>query len=273
MPDQVHRRHAAQRRDPHQRAGGDGAFAAAQEPVPDRLRRLRRNWAAFPVLANQFSREQILRYVYEEAPTVVNEAKTRPADFVSEQRSQLTLAGIAQRRPRARPGGGRGLSTSPAARPRQKSRRRPSAHCWKASCRPKAACWRPTWPCATSARARPRKPADLGFTEFKRPHQVHARPESLPARARHRLHGPRHARRLRGALPRRQHALHRAVSARRRACATRARKSSRRCAPTSPRRTRRKSARILAGIPDPVGTFYRYGLAEEFTAAQGEPAG
>src|SRR5512133_1144257 len=35
-----------------------------------------------PGLANQFPREQILRYVYEEAPTVANEAKTRPAlDF------------------------------------------------------------------------------------------------------------------------------------------------------------------------------------------------
>src|SRR5512140_930462 len=31
-----------------------------------------------PSLANQFSREQLLSYVYEESPTVVNEAKTRP---------------------------------------------------------------------------------------------------------------------------------------------------------------------------------------------------
>ena len=31
-----------------------------------------------PSLANQFPREQILRYVYEETPTVVNDAKTRP---------------------------------------------------------------------------------------------------------------------------------------------------------------------------------------------------
>jgi F420-non-reducing hydrogenase small subunit len=31
-----------------------------------------------PSLANQFSKEQILRYVYEDAPTVVNETQTRP---------------------------------------------------------------------------------------------------------------------------------------------------------------------------------------------------
>ena len=30
--------------------------------------------------------------------------------------------------------------------------------------------------------------------------------------------------------------------------------------------------RALAGIPDPVGTFYRYGLARSLLRAQGQPA-
>ena len=42
-----------------------------------------------PGLANQFSREQLLRFVYEETPTIVNEAQTRP---------QLSRASSALRR-------------------------------------------------------------------------------------------------------------------------------------------------------------------------------
>ena len=37
-----------------------------------------------PALANQFSREQILKFNYEESPTVVNDAKTRPQPLVEE---------------------------------------------------------------------------------------------------------------------------------------------------------------------------------------------
>ena len=36
-----------------------------------------------PGLANQFSREQLLRYVYEEAPTVVNEQRPGPPSTAS----------------------------------------------------------------------------------------------------------------------------------------------------------------------------------------------
>ncbi len=44
-----------------------------------------------PSLANQFSREQILQYVYEGAPTMVNEAKTRPQLTFEEQGRQVHL--------------------------------------------------------------------------------------------------------------------------------------------------------------------------------------
>ena len=53
------------------------------------------------------------------------------------------------------------------------------------------------------------KPADLGFTGFKRPHQVVLDPNLCLLAQGHRLHGSRHPRRLRSALSRRQHALHR----------------------------------------------------------------
>ncbi len=45
-----------------------------------------------PSLANQFSREQLLRYVYEETPTIANEAKTRPQTSVKNNGHTLALA-------------------------------------------------------------------------------------------------------------------------------------------------------------------------------------
>lgn len=44
-----------------------------------------------PGLANQFSREHVLRYVYEESPTVVNTHKTRPQTGHRENGHHLTL--------------------------------------------------------------------------------------------------------------------------------------------------------------------------------------
>ena len=44
-----------------------------------------------PALANQFSREQILKFNYEDAPTVVNEKKTRPQLSTTEDGRTVTL--------------------------------------------------------------------------------------------------------------------------------------------------------------------------------------
>jgi F420-non-reducing hydrogenase small subunit len=44
-----------------------------------------------PSLANQFQREEILKYVYEEAPSVVNELKIRPLTKYNENGFQATL--------------------------------------------------------------------------------------------------------------------------------------------------------------------------------------
>jgi F420-non-reducing hydrogenase small subunit len=44
-----------------------------------------------PGLANQFSREQLLHYVYDEAPTVVNEGKTRPQTSTQNNGHNVTL--------------------------------------------------------------------------------------------------------------------------------------------------------------------------------------
>ena len=60
------------------RAGGDGASAPPQEPVSSSPTARAPSAAAFPVWRISFRASRFCSYVYEEAPTVVNEAKTRP---------------------------------------------------------------------------------------------------------------------------------------------------------------------------------------------------
>ena len=50
-----------------------------------------------PALANQFPREHILKFNYEDAPSVMNEKKTRPQLTFSEDGREPTPAGAAQR--------------------------------------------------------------------------------------------------------------------------------------------------------------------------------
>ena len=62
-----------------------------------------------PGLANQFPREQILKFNYEECPTVVNEQKTRPEVEFHRGRPHRQPACSPPCGPLARPGRGRGL--------------------------------------------------------------------------------------------------------------------------------------------------------------------
>ena len=213
-----------------------------------------------PGLANQFPREQILQFNYEQAPTLVNDGKTRPQLKFAEataakspcRRSTTSCARWTR--------WSRWIITFRAVRRRPRSPRPPSRRCWKASCRPKAPCWRPTSPCATNARAKSPSP-ELSFTEFKRPHQLLADPELCFLAQGVVCMGP----------------------ATRSGCGAQCTTGNMPCTgcfgPTS--RVRDQGLKImssvcanvapkeegdinkvLAGIPDPIGTFYRYGLAK-----------
>ena len=75
-----------------------------------------------PGLANQFPREQVLRYVYEEAPTMVNDAKTRPLLEFKDNGHTVTLpelslaTGVPKATPLAKHWPGSVLTVSPAGR-------------------------------------------------------------------------------------------------------------------------------------------------------------
>ena len=62
-----------------------------------------------PALANQFPREQILKFSYEDSPSTVNPGKTRPQIAFRGRGLHAAPARVPQRRPHAGSGRGRGL--------------------------------------------------------------------------------------------------------------------------------------------------------------------
>ena len=214
-----------------------------------------------PGLANQFPREQILKFDYEDAPTLVNEAKTRPQLKFRENGREVSLPALhnvvrsldqvvevdyyvpgcpptpkltkaaidALLEGKLPP---KGSVLAPGHRPvrRVPAQDRPSRPTLASpSSSGRISCWRTrtsvSWRKASSAWDRRR----AAVAEASAP------PATCPAPA---------------------------VSARPRGCATRVSKS---CPPLCANVASKEEgeiSKVLAGIPDPVGTFYRYGLAK-----------
>jgi len=212
-----------------------------------------------PALANQFEREQILRFNYEEAPSVVNEAKTRPQVAFEEQGRHPHLPELRQR-VRALdqvvdvdfyiPGCPPTPNLTKAAFEALLSGRLP----------PKGSVLAPDTALCEECDRKASKPADVAFVEFKRSHQKLIDPAKCMLAQGVVCMGP----------------------ATRSGCGAQCVSGNMPCTgcfgPTS--RVRDQGAKILSslcsnlaakdtegitktlsGIPDPVGTFYRYGMA------------
>ncbi len=256
----------------------DGSIAAAlvngavrtseQEEMARLLRRKGRVLIAYgacahlggiPSLANQFDREQILQYVYQDAPSVVNEGRTRPTLKHQEDGRAITLPEFRSRV--------RSLDQVvevdyylPGCAPTPKLLKQALAALLSGTLPPKGSVLAPDIALCDECPRKETRPADLRFTGFKRPHWTPVDPEKCllaqgvvcmgPA-----TRGGCEALCIRGNMP----------------CTG--------CfGPTS--RVRDQGAKMLsslsssvdareekdieealAGIPDPVGAFYRYGLA------------
>lgn len=211
-----------------------------------------------PGLANQFEREEILRYVYEAAPSVVNESGTRPQAAAQPNERTLTLP-VFRNRVRALdqvvevdyyiPGCPPTPALTKAALNSILAGRRPS----------KGTVLAPDIALCEQCPRVESKPQDLNLTRFQRPHQTELDPgQCLLAQGIPCL-GP----------------------ATRGGCEALCIKANMACTgcfgPTS--RVLDHGAKVLSclasalaakepaaideafqGIPDPVGTFYRYGL-------------
>lgn len=231
-----------------------------------------------PGLANQFGRETILQYVYEQAPTLANEARTRPMPQYRHNGGAVTL-------PEFYPVV-RALDQVvevdyylPGCPPTPKLLKQAVLTLLSGNLPPKGSVLAPDVALCEECPRRDTKPTDLHFTAFKRPHQTLIDPDKCLLAQGLVCMGP----------------------ATRGGCEALCIKGNMPCTgcfgPTS--RVRDQGAKILsalasavdakeekeidailAGIPDPIGTFYRYGLprsllraaAREQTAVGGRPS-
>ena len=213
-----------------------------------------------PSLANQFSREQMLKYVYDEAPTVVNPEKTRPACSFKNNGHTVTLPELRNVV--------RALDQVvdvdyyiPGCPPTPKITQAAVAALLAGNLPPKGSVLAPDIALCDQCPRKATKPADLAFTAFKRPHLTKMDPDTCFLAQGVVCMGPA----TRGGCE--------AV------CTCGGMPCSGCFGPTS--RVRDQGAKILsslcaniaakqddeidatlAGIPDPVGTFYRYCLAK-----------
>jgi F420-non-reducing hydrogenase small subunit len=211
-----------------------------------------------PGLANQFDREDILRFNYEDAPTVVNEARTRPQlEFTEDGRSPHLpeLRNVVRTLDQV-------VDVDyyiPGCPPTPNLTKAAFAALLSGNLPPKGSVLAPDSALCEECPRKATKPADVAFTTFRRPHQQLLDPEKCFLTQGVVCMGP----------------------ATRSGCGAQCTCGNMPCTgcfgPTS--RVRDQGAKILSslcanvagrteeeinpvlqGIPDPVGTFYRYGL-------------
>ena len=213
-----------------------------------------------PALANQFPREQILSFNYEQAPSMVNERRTRPQHLVEE-------SGCRPHLPEFR-NVVRALDQVvdvdyyiPGCPPTPNLTRAAFEALLSGQLPPKGTVLAPDTALCQECNRRDSKPQDMAFTEFHRPHQKLLDPATCFLAQGVVCLGP----------------------ATRSGCGSACPGGNMPCTgcfgPTS--RVRDQGAKILSslcsniaskeepgirttleGIPDPVGSFYRYGLAK-----------
>ena len=213
-----------------------------------------------PALANQFSREQILKFNYEDAPSVVNEQKTRPQLSFQDNGRNPHLPELHNVV--------RSLDQVvdvdfyiPGCPPTPNLTKATVTELLSGNLPPKGSVLAPDTALCDECERKASKPADISYVEFKRPHQKLIDPTKCMLAQGVVCMGP----------------------ATRSGCGAQCTSGNMPCTgcfgPTS--RVRDQGAKMLSslcsnieakevpgivktleGIPDPVGTFYRYGLAK-----------
>jgi F420-non-reducing hydrogenase small subunit len=213
-----------------------------------------------PGLANQFQLEQILQFAYHDGPSMANEAATRPLPASAHDGHELHLPVLREVV--------RALDQVvdvdyyiPGCPPTPKLTKAAIGALLEGKLPPKGTVLAPDIALCDECPRKESKPTDLGFGEFKRPHQAVIDPETCILAQGFVCMGP----------------------ATRGGCEAVCVQGNMPCSgcfgPTS--RVRDQGAKflssvasnvvaketaaidqVLAGIPDPVGTFYRYGLAK-----------
>jgi F420-non-reducing hydrogenase small subunit len=213
-----------------------------------------------PGMANQFPREHILRYVYEEAPTVANNAKTRPRIEFQNKGHTLTLPELRH--------AVRSLDQVvdvdyylPGCPPTPKITKAAVAALLAGNLPPKGSVLAPDVALCEQCSRRTSKSVGLSFTEFKRPHLTQLDPEKCFLAQGVVCMGPATRGGCEGVCTAGGMPCTGCFGPTSRARDQGAKMLSSLCANVAAKEEKQISE-ILAGIPDPVGTFYRYGLAK-----------
>lgn len=213
-----------------------------------------------PSLANQFEREQILRYVYEESPTTANEAHARPSTTFGVNGTAVTLPEF------------RHVVRSldqvvdvdyyiPGCPPTPKLTHAALTALLEGKLPPKGSVLAPDFALCEQCSRKATKPADLAFTEFKRPHQKLLDPAKCLLAQGVVCMGPATRAGCGAACPGGNMPCTGCFGPTSRVRDQGAKMLSSLCANIAAK-DEKEIDRALAGIPDPVGTFYRYGLAK-----------
>jgi F420-non-reducing hydrogenase small subunit len=212
-----------------------------------------------PGLANQFSREHILRYIYEEAPTMVNEAKIRPQTSFQDNGHTLHLPQFHNLV--------RALDQVvdvdyyiPGCPPTPKITKAAIGALLEGRLPSKGSVLAPDIALCEQCPRKSTKPADLSFSEFKRPHQAQLDPERCLLAQGVVCAGPATRGGCDAACPAGNMPCTGCFGPTSRVRDQGAKMLSSLCASVASNDAR-EIDQILSGIPDPVGTFYRYGLA------------
>ena len=212
-----------------------------------------------PGLANQFSREQLLQCVYEEAPSTQNPAKTRPLEQYQENGRVVTLPALWAHV--------RTLDQVipvdyylPGCPPTPTLLGQALTALLAGTLPPPGTVLAPDLALCAECPRKDSKPPDLTFTAFKRPHQALADPATCLLAQGFVCLGPATrggcgALCVQGNMP-----CSGCFGPTSRVQDQGAKILSSLCANLGPTEAV-EIDRVLATIPDPVGTFYRYGLA------------
>jgi F420-non-reducing hydrogenase small subunit len=213
-----------------------------------------------PGLANQFSREQILKYVYEEAPTVVNEGKTRPQLKWQEQGREVSLPQLHNVV--------RSLDQVvavdyyiPGCPPTPKVTKAALGALLEGRLPARGSVLSPDIALCQECQRKDSKPVNLAFTEFKRTHQKLIDPEQCLLAQGIVCLGPATRSGCEAQCPSGNMPCTGCFGGTNRVKDQGAKILSSLCSNLAPKEEE-EIDQVLAGIPDPVGTFYRYGLAK-----------
>ena len=212
-----------------------------------------------PSLANQFTREAMFRWVYEDGPTVVNENKTRPQLESIDEGHTVTLPEI------------RNVVRSldqvvdvdyyiPGCPPTPAITKAAIGALLEGKLPPKGAVLAPDIALCDQCPRKQTKPSDVSFTEFKRPHQKLLDPQLCFLAQGVVCLGPATRSGCDSACTRGNMPCSGCFGPTSRVRDQGAKLLSSLCANVAPKEEPGIDE-VLAGIPDPVGTFYRYSLA------------